>query len=91
MATIWSEEETLKLIEIWNEDAMQAMLEGNKDSFHHIAKEMEAAGYVETGNNRGKTGRGRKDWKFFEAMDLVLGQNPATEPLVRVWKFFCVM
>ena len=27
---------------------------------------------------RGKTGRGRKEWKFFEVMDAVLGHKPAT-------------
>ena len=31
---------------------------------------------------RGKTGRGRKEWKFFEAMDAVLGHKPATCPPV---------
>ena len=27
---------------------------------------------------RGKTGRGRKEWKFFEARDAVLGHKPTT-------------
>ena len=37
---IWGDEETLKLIDIWGEDAIQAMLEGNKrnkDVFKKIA------------------------------------------------------
>ena len=29
---------------------------------------------------RGKTGRGRKEWKYFESMDQVLGSKPATCP-----------
>ena len=30
----------------------------------------------------GKTGRGRKNWKYFEAMDQVLGHKPAIRPPV---------
>ena len=44
----WTDEETLKLIEIWGGDAIQAMLEGcrrNKDVFVKISKELEAAGF----------------------------------------------
>ena len=40
MAT-WTEEETTKLIEIWSEDAIQAMLEGsrrNREIFIRIKK-----------------------------------------------------
>ena len=38
MAT-WTEEETTKLIEIWSEDAIQAMR--NREIFVRISKEME--------------------------------------------------
>ena len=44
---VWNEEETLKLIEIWGEDSIQAMLEGskrNKDVFNKISRKMEATG-----------------------------------------------
>ena len=101
----WTDEETLKLIEIWGEDAIQAMLEGcrrNKDIFVKISKEMEAAGFSKTAHQcsskikklrfeyrkikdkHGKTGEGRKDWRFYEAMDQVLGHKPATQPPVVV-------
>ena len=102
MAT-WTEEETTKLIEIWSEDAIQAMLEGsrrNREIFIRISKEMENCGFCKSGDQcsckikklrfeykkikdtMGKTGRGRKNWKYFEAMDQVLGHKPATRPPV---------
>ena len=101
----WSDEETLKLIEIWGEDTIQAMLEGskrNKDVFNKISRRMEAAGYEKTADQcnskirklkleyrkikdtRKKTGTGRKDWKYFEEMDAILGHKPATQPPVVV-------
>ena len=48
---IWSDEETHKLIEIWGEDNIQAMLKGsrrNKEVYARISKEMEMAGYKKT-------------------------------------------
>ena len=105
MATQWSDEETLKLIDIWSEDCIQAMLEGarrNKDVFIKISKEMEMAGFKKTADQcsskikklrfeyrkikdkNGKTGRGRSAWKFYEAMDQVLGHKPATQPPVLI-------
>ena len=47
----WSEEETLKLIEIWGEDSVQAELEGckrNKQVYEKIVRGMRAAGYNRT-------------------------------------------
>ena len=102
---IWTDEETLKLVEIWGDDAIQAMLEGsrrNKDVFKKIAREMEAAGYSKTAeqcqgkikklkyeykkikDKHSQTGEGRKDWKFLEPMDAVLGHKPATRPPIVV-------
>ena len=98
----WTDEETCKLIEIWGDESIQAMLEGwkrNRDIFYKIAREMEAAGYHKTSeqcnskirklklefkDDRNKTGRGRKTWTFFEAMDSVLGHKPATQPPVLI-------
>ena len=95
----------MKLIEIWGEDSVQALLEGskrNKDVFNKISRKMEAAGYEKTAeqcnskirklkldyrkikDTRKKTGTGRKDWKYFEEMDAVLGHKPATQPPVVV-------
>lgn len=50
MAT-WSKEETLRLIEIWGDDRIQAQLEGthrNKDVYTKIAREMSEAGFERT-------------------------------------------
>ena len=44
----WSNEETIKLIELWSEDSIQAQLEGSKRNtivFNKIARDMEAAGF----------------------------------------------
>ena len=35
-------------------------------------------------NKHGKTGWGRKQWQYFEAMDKSLGHKPATEPPIIV-------
>ena len=50
MAT-WSREETLRLIEIWGDDRIQAQLEGvhrNQDVFTKIAREMSESGFERT-------------------------------------------
>lgn len=102
MASTWSEEETLKLIEVWGEGAIQAMLEcskRNKDIFVRISRTMEASRYQETGEQcntkikklrfeykkiKDKTREGLKCWKYFEAMDSILGHKPATQPPILV-------
>ena len=97
--------ETLKLIALWSEDSIQAMLEGckrNKDVFSKLAKQMEAAGIHKTADqcnrkinklkyeyrkikdSNARSGSGRKEWKFYNAMDNVLGHRPATRPPVIV-------
>ena len=51
MAGAWNKEETLKLIEIWGNDAIQAQLEGckrNQDIYSKIAAEMTEAGHERT-------------------------------------------
>ena len=50
MAT-WSKEETLRLMEIWGDDRIQAQLEGthrNNDVYTKIAREMSEAGFERT-------------------------------------------
>ena len=61
----WTEEERIKLIEIWSEDAIQAMLEGsrrNKEVFVKVSKEM--ANWILRGTeldfNRSKKNSSRK-------------------------------
>ena len=51
MAGTWNKEETLKLIEIWGNDAIQAQLEGckhNQDIYSKIAAEIKEAGHERT-------------------------------------------
>ena len=52
IAIRWTEEETLKLIELWGEDNVQAQLEGckrNAQVFERISCEMKDIGYDRTG------------------------------------------
>jgi len=99
----WNKEETLRLIEIWGDDRIQAQLEGahrNRNVYMKIAREMSEAGYQRTleqcrdkikklkgeykklKDKCGKTGEGRRNWDYFEAMDSILGHKPATHPQV---------
>ena len=51
MASSWSKDETLKLIEVWGDDAIQAQLEGckrNQEVFSKISAEMSKVGYERT-------------------------------------------
>ena len=98
---MWSDDETVKLVEIWGDDAIQAQLEGcrrNKSVYERIAKEMTEANYPRSAeqcrekakklkteyrkikDSHNVTGRGRKNWKFFEAMDEAFGHKHASEP-----------
>ena len=48
MVNTWSNEEIMKLIELWSEDSIQTQLEGSKRNaivFNKIARDMEAAGF----------------------------------------------
>ena len=52
MAASWSDDETFKLIELWGDDAIQAMLEGsrrNRDTYIRISRDMKEFGYEKTG------------------------------------------
>ena len=105
VAGSWTDAETLKLITLWSEEGIQAMLEGckrNKDVFLKLAKQMEAAGMDKTADqcnrkinklkyeyrkikdNSARSGNGRKEWKFYNAMDNVSGHRQATRPPVIV-------
>ena len=63
----WSEAATLKLIEIWGDDSIQAQLEGckrNRDIFEKIALEITTAGYPRTEKQcREKIKKLRRDYK----------------------------
>ena len=52
MASTWSDEETLKLIELWGDEQIQALLEGctrNRHVYEKIAEGMKEAGYERSG------------------------------------------
>ena len=50
MVNTWSNDEMMKLVELWSEDIIQAQLEGSKrNAIVFIARDMEAAAYVKTG------------------------------------------
>ena len=101
----WTDEETLKLIEIWSEDKIQEELDGCKKNIHiydKVAARMKTAEFtrsteqcrvivkklrgefrkVRDGND--KTGEDRKEWKYFDAIDDILGSKPSTKPEVVV-------
>ena len=103
MVTTWNDEETLKLIELWGDEEIQALLEGytrNKHVFKKIAARMTEAGYDQSGvqcrdkikklkgeykkikDSNNETGRNRKTWKFYDPMNEILGNKPATRPAV---------
>ena len=105
MAATWSDEETFKLVELWGEEEIQALLEGctrNKHVYDKIARGMGEAGYERTGvqcrdkikklkteykkvkDNNDETGRQRKVWRFYDCMNEVLGDRPATRPPVLI-------
>lgn len=50
-AVAWTDEETLKLIELWSEETIQVQLEGCKRNMHvyqKISRELGVAGYERT-------------------------------------------
>ena len=52
MAGSWTDSETFKLVEIWSEEEIQALLEGctrNKHVYDKIARGMVEAGHERTG------------------------------------------
>ena len=52
MAATWSDEETLKLVELWGNEEIQVLLEGctrNKHVYDRIAQGMVEAGYAKNG------------------------------------------
>ena len=103
MASTWIDEETLKLIELWGDEQIQALLEGctrNRHVYEKIAEGMKEAGYERSGvqcrdkikklrgeyrkikDNNNETGRNRKNWKFYDPLNEILGSRPATQPAV---------
>ena len=103
MAANWSDLETFKLVEIWGEEEIQALLEGctrNRPVYNKIARGMLEAGYERSGvqcrdklkklkseykkvkDNNNETGKQRKAWKFYCCMNEVLGNKPATRPVI---------
>ncbi|XP_011406402.1 PREDICTED: zinc finger protein with KRAB and SCAN domains 2-like [Amphimedon queenslandica] len=103
MATIWCDEESHKLLELWGEEGIQAQLEGctrNKHIYEKVSKSMEESGYSKTAiqcrekikklkkdykkvkDKNIPTGTGTTVWKFYDAVNDILGNKPATHPPV---------
>ena len=95
--SIWINEETLKLIEMWGQKSIQKQSDEckwNKTVYEAVAKEMREAGYDRTYKQCGyKIKKPEGDYKdelkrdeppgiFFDPMDEVLGHRPATRPTV---------
>ena len=103
MAATWSDEETLKLVELWGNEEIQVLLEGctrNQHVYDRIAQGMVEAAYAKNGvqcrdkikklkveykkikDNNNETGRDRKTWRFYDCMNDILGNKPATRPTI---------
>lgn len=104
----WTKEETLKLIELWSYEDIQAQLEGykrNQQVYEKIASLMQKEGFTRTYQQcREKIKKLRQQYKkvkdkirqtgqqgrqhliskfvYFNALDNILGNRPATEPMV---------
>ena len=102
---VWQEEETIKLLDLWSEENVQALLEGcarNKTVYDKLAEDMAGHGYNRTGgqcrerikklkkdfkktkDNLKQTGNGncRKQCKFFDKLNEILGERPSIQPAV---------
>ena len=86
LSTCWSDKETVKLIEIWGDGKIQAMLEGsrrNKDTFVRISKEMSEAGFEKTGEQcSSKIKKLRCEYKKIKDKRGKTGEE------YKCWKFF---
>ena len=109
----WTKEETLKLIELWSYEDIQAQLEGCKriqQVYEKIASLMQKEGFTRTLQQcREKIKKLRQQYKkvkdkirqtgqqgrqhliskfvYFNALDNILGNRPATEPMVVIDSF----
>ena len=102
---VWQEEETIKLLDLWSEESVKALLEGctrNKIVYDKLAEGMATHGYTRTGgqcwehikklkkdykktkDNLKQTGDGnrKKQCKFFEKLDEILGERSSIKPPV---------
>ena len=98
---LWEESETLKLLELWSEESVQALLEGSarsKNVYDKLASDLSRYGYTRTGvqcrerikklkkdykktkDNLNLTGNKRKQCKFFDELNDILGDRPSTKP-----------
>ena len=103
MTSLWTDDETFRMYDVWGDGTIQAVLEGCRRYRHvyeKISRELEEAGYRRTwcqwcdkvkklmsdykkmNDYHGETGRKRKLWKFYNAMDDILGTRPVTQPSV---------
>ena len=111
---VWQQEETIKLLDLWSEENIQALLEGcarNKTVYDKLAEDMAGHGYNRTGgqccehikklkkgfkktkDNLKQTGNGnrRKQCKFFDKLNEILGERPSIQPAVVIDSSFSSM
>ena len=85
----WSDEETLKLIEVWGDETIQAQLEGckrNKDVYQKISREMAAAQYERTAEQcREKAKKLKAEYRKIKDRHNVTGKGRSK------WRFFDAM
>ena len=89
MAATWSDGETFKLVELWGDEEIQALLEGcarNKHVYDKIAARMVEAGYERTGVQcRDKIKKLKGEYKKIK------DNNNETGRKRKVWKFYDCM
>ena len=85
-ASIWTDSETLKLIELWGDEAVQALLEGstrNRHVYDRISREMGEAGYQRTWSQcRDKIKKLKSEYRK------VKDNNDETGKRRKAWKFY---
>ena len=86
MAATWSDGETFKLVELWGDEEIQALLEGcarNKHLYDKIAARMVEAGYERNGVQcRDKIKKLKGEFKKIK------DNNNETGRKRKVWKFY---
>jgi len=102
---VWQDEETIKLLDLWSEKSVQALLEGctrNKTVYDKLAEYLVGFGYNQMGGqcrerikklkkdfkktkdnlNQTRNGNCRKQCKFFDKLNEILGERPSIKPTV---------
>lgn len=92
IATTWSTDKILKVIEVLGDDSIRAQHNGCKDIFAKIASVLLEAGCKKSASqctdkwkdeyHKVKGNREKEDINYFDVLDAILGHRPATRPPV---------